>query len=196
MKSLIHRKERVILTAIEIISDLGIRGLSTREIARRQEVSEGTLFKHFKSKNEILIGVLDHYSQYDKDIFESVKIKKMNFIDSTNYFINSYAEYYENYPEITAITQLYEVFLRDPNLSEKIKEIYNSRHNKMVEIIDIAKEADELDANFNSIHMSDSILGFFYGACLRWRLQGFNFSLQNYTLEGLDRILKSYLKNI
>ena len=85
-KQFFHRKDRIILTAIEIINELGIQGLSTREIARRQEISEGTLFRHYKSKNDIILAVLDDFSKYDADIFHSVELKKLKPQRSTYLF--------------------------------------------------------------------------------------------------------------
>jgi len=194
MKIPIHRKERIILTVIEIINDLGIQGLSTREIAKRQEISEGTLFKHFKNKNEILLSVLEHYSQYDMDIIQSIRLKELCFGDAVKYFINSYVEYYENYPEITAITQIYEVLANDPKLVEKVLEIYNVRHDFIVEVVDNAKKSGELSTNIDSICLSETILGFSNAICLRWRFEKFNFSLQKQTMSGIDAIIEAFSK--
>ena len=48
--NILHRKEQLILTAIEIIDEIGIQRLTTREIAKRQQISEATIFRHFKIK--------------------------------------------------------------------------------------------------------------------------------------------------
>lgn len=44
-----HRKKAIVLTAIDIISAFGIKGL--KEIAGRQNIAESTIFKHYASKN-------------------------------------------------------------------------------------------------------------------------------------------------
>ena len=105
-ESILHRKERLIITAIEVIDELGIQGLSTREIARRQDVSEATLFRHYKNKNELLLGVLDHFSKFDNEILQSAKLKNLSAEEAIVYFITSTVEYYENYPAITSIMQI------------------------------------------------------------------------------------------
>ena len=56
--SLLNRKDSIVITAIEIMSELGIHGLTTKEIARRQGISEGTIFRYFRSKNEIILSML------------------------------------------------------------------------------------------------------------------------------------------
>jgi AcrR family transcriptional regulator len=73
----LHRKDRLILTTIDIIDELGIQSLSTREIAKREGVSEATLFRHFKSKNDLLAAVLEYYSKFDDDIYQTTGINKL-----------------------------------------------------------------------------------------------------------------------
>ena len=75
--NILHRKILLIITTIDIIDELGIQGLSTREIAKRQGVSEATIFRHYKNKNELLLAVLDYFSQFDEDIFQSTRIKRI-----------------------------------------------------------------------------------------------------------------------
>ena len=129
--SLLHRKDITVLAAIDIINELGIQGLSTKEIARRQGISEGTLFRHFKTKTEIVLAVLDYFSQYDLDIIESIKLMHLEPVESIMFFIKAFAEYYENYPAITAIAQSYDVLSNDPELSSKIISIFSGR-NKFI----------------------------------------------------------------
>ena len=116
-------KESIILTVIDIINELGIQGLSTRELAKRQEISEGTLFRHFKTKNHIILAVLDYFSKYDADIFHSVKLKKLKPKEAITFFVDSYATYYENYPAITVMTQIYSVLSYEAELAPKITSI-------------------------------------------------------------------------
>ena len=74
---LIHR-ERLVITAIDLIDEKGFQGLSTREVAKRERISEATVFKHFQSKKELIIAVLRHTSQYDEAIAEATLAKDLN----------------------------------------------------------------------------------------------------------------------
>jgi AcrR family transcriptional regulator len=193
MESLIHRKESIILTSVEVIHELGIQGLSTREIARRQELSEGAIFKHFKNKNEILLGVLEHYSQYDMDIIQSIALKNLKPIEAIKYFVGAYTEYYENYPEITAITHAYDMFSRDPKLVGKIKDIFDTRNQFILRMVEEAQIAGEISAHIDMENLSDVIVGLCNSICLKWRLNHFNFSLKERTLSTLDMILSAFI---
>ena len=195
MIKFLHRKENVILTAIEIIDELGIQGLSTREIAKRQEISEGTLFRHFKSKREIVIAVLDYFSQYDADIFHSVKLKKMKSTDAIVFLIDSHVTYYENYPAITALTQLYGVLAADPDYAEKMTKILLDRRNFLKEVIEGGQKAGELSSTIESDLLVSIIEGTFRDICLTWRMNGRKFPLRDNMLAALNVLLVAFSRS-
>lgn len=191
--NILHRKERLIITTIEIIDELGIQKLSTREIARRQGISEATLFRHFKSKNELLFTVLDFYSQFDEDIFQSTKFRDMDAKDKLLFFINSYAEYYENYPAITSIMQILDVLRYEPELAEKVINIQNNRMEFLIQLIEEAKNVKEINPDAESGQIADIILGICREVCLRWRITGRKFSLKSQIMSTLDLALKAFI---
>lgn len=192
MSKFLHRKESVILTAIEIIDELGIQGLSTREIAKRQGISEGTLFRHFKSKNEIILAVLDYFSKYDADIFQSVRMKGLKTKEAISFLIDSYAIYYENYPAITAVTQIYGVLSSEAEFADTVKSILDSRRDFLREVIEGGQKKGEVKADIESEILADIIVGAFGSICLSWRMNGRNFPLRAKILAALNMLLEAF----
>lgn len=191
MEYKLHRKESLIITAIDIIDELGIQGLSTREIARREGVSEATLFRHYSNKKELLRAVLDYFCKFDYDIFQSAELMKLKPCDSIRFFVKLSVEYYENYPAITSIMQVFEAVRYESDLEEKIKEILNNRTGFIKQLIEKAKEEGELSKDINSEDLADLISGLCREICLKWRINDRNFSLKERTMETLDMVLNS-----
>lgn len=191
MEYKLHRKESLIITAIDIIDELGIQGLSTREIARREGVSEATLFRHYRNKKELLRAVLDYFCKFDYDIFQSAELMKLKPCDSIRFFVKLSVEYYENYPAITSIMQVFEAVRYESDLEEKIKEILNNRTGFIKQLIEKAKEEGELSKDINSEDLADLISGLCREICLKWRINDRNFSLKERTMETLDMVLNS-----
>jgi AcrR family transcriptional regulator len=52
------RKEAVLEAARHLLLEKGFRGTTTKEVAKRCELSEATLFFYFKNKDEILLSLL------------------------------------------------------------------------------------------------------------------------------------------
>ncbi len=193
MNFYLKRKERIILTAIEIMDELGFQGLSTKEICKRQGVSEGALYKHFKSKNDVILGVLEFYSKFDNDIKETVALKNLSGKESILYFIERFAEYYESYPAITAIINSQEVLKQESEeIKNKIIEIFKSRTNFIIDQIEKGKQAGQISSVLESTLLSDIILGTMNNIILRWRLADNNFSLKESITKAQNFILKSY----
>lgn len=192
--SLLHRKDYLILTTIDIIEDLGIQGLTTREIAKRQSVSEATIFRHYKNKNELLLAVLNYYIQFDTDIFQSIKLGEQKPLDAIRFYIMEYAEYYQNYPAITSITHIYDVLRYDADLTVKVKEIQQNRTSMLTQLIEAAQKAGEIREELESEMLAVMILGFMREICLNWRLGDYNFSYGDKAKETLDTFLDAFLK--
>jgi AcrR family transcriptional regulator len=53
--------ERIVRAAIEVIAERGFRGAATSEIARRAGVAEGTIFRHFKTKQLLLDHIMEPF---------------------------------------------------------------------------------------------------------------------------------------
>ncbi len=52
------RQEQIKKAVLDIIASEGLHRLSTRNLAERVGISEGALFRHFKSKRDILLGIM------------------------------------------------------------------------------------------------------------------------------------------
>jgi AcrR family transcriptional regulator len=188
MDSILHRKDRLIISTIDLLDKLGIQGLSTREIAKLEEVSEATLFRHYKNKNDLLIAVLDYFSQFDADLFQTAKMKNLGPKEAILFLINSTVEYYENYPAITAITQLFDILRYEPDLTDKVNSIMNNYNAHIREFVLEAQNSGTLiSADPDSIVAM--ISGLCRENCLRWRLEGKCFLLKERTMSSLKILL-------
>jgi AcrR family transcriptional regulator len=52
-----EKQKLVFLAAVDIISEKGFNGATTSMIAEKAGVAEGTIFKHFKSKKDLLVQI-------------------------------------------------------------------------------------------------------------------------------------------
>lgn len=53
-----ERKDRILEAAVDVIGERGYAAASTAEIAKRAEVAEGTIFRHYKSKKGLLLAIV------------------------------------------------------------------------------------------------------------------------------------------
>lgn len=70
MKKSDKTKKRILKVAMKIFSEKGYHGTTTKEIAIGANISEGTIFKYYHSKINLMItGILDFLSNFGHDLF-------------------------------------------------------------------------------------------------------------------------------
>lgn len=188
----LHRRESLVITTIDVLDELGLQGLSTREIAKREGVSEATLFRHYKNKNKLLEAVLDYFNKFDKELVESAELMELRPKEAILYLVRLSAEYYDNYPAITAIWQVFDVIRYEPELEDKIRRILNNRTQFFKQLLEEAKAAGELRSDINSEHLSDMITGLYREVCLIWRMNNRQFSLKERIMSSLTLLLDEF----
>lgn len=186
------RKESILLNTIDVINEAGIHSVSTKEVAKRSGVSEGTVFKYFPKKNNLIYAVLEHYSQYDNDIFDTARKRGESPREAIIFYIDSYMTYYENYPAITVVTQSYDLLRSIPGLDDKVKSIFNNRLRFMRELIEDAQKAGVISKNANSEDLADILTATCRGICLKWRMNSFGFPLREKILDAVVMLLDAF----
>ncbi|WP_026572610.1 TetR/AcrR family transcriptional regulator [Bacillus sp. UNC438CL73TsuS30] len=55
---LTDKQKKILIAAIESFSEKGYAGTSTNEIAKKAGVAEGTIFRHYKTKKDLLMSIV------------------------------------------------------------------------------------------------------------------------------------------
>lgn len=72
-----NKKDIILDTAVKIFSQKGFNATTTSEIAREAGVAEGTIFRYFKTKKELLLGTMEKFSIFLGEILITDRINKI-----------------------------------------------------------------------------------------------------------------------
>ena len=189
MKRFPGRKDNIILAAIEIISEDGIHGLSTKKIAARQGISESLLYKHFNSINDVLVAVVKSFSRYDMMIINTVRKRDITYKEKIIAYIGPIVELYQNYPPLASIMLNYETLLNYRHTRQLIKGIINTRKGVVKTVIEKAQAEGEMNNNLTSQELADIINGVISDMVLRWKISGYVFNLKEDVLATIGKVL-------
>lgn len=192
METLVHRKDSIVITTIDVMNEFGVQALSTKEIARREGITESAIFKHFPKKMDLIVAVLDSYSKYDQDIYTTLKKKKLKPKKAILNYFELYASYYENYPAITSIAPAFDSLRYHPELEDKVSEIIENRTRCIKYFIKKGQCIGEIRKDLDEDTLADIIIGTFNNICLKWRMEGFKFSLEEHSLNAIQTILEAF----
>lgn len=189
MKRFPGRKDNIVLAAIEIISEDGIHGLSTKKIAARQGISESLLYKHFNSINDVLVAVVKSFSRYDMMIINTVRKRDITYKEKIIAYIGPIVELYQNYPPLASIMLNYETLLNYRHTRQLIKGIINTRKGFVKSVIEKAQAEGEMNNNLTSQELADIINGVISDMVLRWKISGYVFNLKEDVLATIGKVL-------
>lgn len=187
-----ERQLQIVESSIELIANKGIQGFTIKNLSKAIGISEPGIYRHFESKTEILLSILNNLkemaemlSKLMKD-FEGTAHEKIDFMFSR--MINLFSET----PSMVAVIFSEEIFKNEESLKLKISEIMNL-HAQTIEYI-IARGQEEKntrkDIEVNTLALI--IMGSLRLLVKRWYINNHNFSLNNEggkLIKGLDKIL-------
>ncbi|MBD8973507.1 MAG: TetR family transcriptional regulator, partial [Clostridiales bacterium] len=77
----VNRKDRIIASAIEIISEAGLSSLNTKSLAMKENMSESLLYRYFGGIEEVLVEVIETYTKFDKSMLATIDAKNISHFD-------------------------------------------------------------------------------------------------------------------
>lgn len=169
--SFINRKDRIIASAIEIISEAGLASLTTKTLAMKENMSESLLYRYFGSIEEVLVEVVDTFTKFDKGLILTVEAKEISHVDKVVEFLSTIGTYYDGYMELGAIVLNYEELLHNVNTREAIASCIQMRTDFVRHELEVAIEEGEIVDTFTPEELSNILFGSLNRDLLNRRIQ-------------------------
>ena len=168
--SFISRKDRIIASAIDIISELGLSALTTKNLALRENMSEALLYKYFGGIDEVLVEVVQYYSKYDESIRHTVSSKDASNTEKLTEYVMTYATYYDNYYAMATLMLQYEELLHNVGTRDHIAWCIMERRKFVLELFQGAIDNKEIRDVFTADELADTLQGIIMAKVLSRRI--------------------------
>src|ERR1700719_4157665 len=183
-------RERLLDAAAQTFSTDGIRGATAREIARKAGVNEVTLFRHFKSKEQLLRAVLLRGLAAEVAIMDQHSSWKENLRESMEEYAHHYYSHMEKKKGI-ARAFLAEAQVLPKSMQTMIADVIRPVRARLILILTDAQKAGKVRSDLNVECALDAFKNALYAGLLR---QGAylprNYSTDAYILTVVDIFLR------
>jgi AcrR family transcriptional regulator len=159
-------RERLLDAAAETFARDGIRGATTREIARKADVNEVTLFRHFKSKEQLLRAVLQRGLISEVAMMDQHSSWKENLRESMEKYARHYYSHMEK-KEGIARAFLAEAQILPKSMQTMIAEVIRPVRERLVLILTDAQQAGVVRKEVNVECALDAFKNTLYAGMLR-----------------------------
>jgi AcrR family transcriptional regulator len=185
-------RERLLDAAAQTFSTDGIRGATTREIARKAGVNEVTLFRHFKSKEQLLRAVLQRGLASEVAIIEQHSSWKENLRESMGKYARHYYSHMEKKKGI-ARAFLAEAQVLPKSMQTMIADVIRPVRERLVLILTDAQRAGVVRDDLNVECALDAFKNTLYAGMLR---QG-AYLPRNYTTDAyISTVVDIFVRGI
>ena len=130
-----ERRKQIKKCILEIVSKEGIHKLTTRYLAEKVGVSEGTLFRHFSSKNEMLEEIINDVNNELIRKLELISLEKIPPSERLDKFICLTIKYLHRKKGITLILFTEASYKNDEGLKKIMYNIYHKQKEFFSKII-------------------------------------------------------------
>jgi len=184
-----NRKTEIVNACLQIMDSAGIKGLTVARIAQEVGFSESALYRHFKSKNEIIRFILEEASLMAEHQFQVVKDLDQDSRQQLRQLIQLHLEFLEDYPGIFRIIYSDEIHIGESYLLEMLDKIVKQLIEFIRQIIEEGKSKGEIKPEMDSALAAIHCLGIIQTVFTYWTIKKRTISLIQAGLNLLDQLM-------
>ncbi|MBK6832816.1 MAG: TetR/AcrR family transcriptional regulator [Bacteroidetes bacterium] len=186
-----ERQIEIIEAATKRIDEHGIQDLTIKTLAADLNLSEAALYRHFKSKNEILLGLLTYFIEEMKGRLSVLLSKKDGSAsDLLKDLFDSQLKTFVQKPSIVSVIFSESIFQFNKELSSTVSSMMELMQNHIEGIV----KKGQANGTFNKMvgvsTTTTIIMGGMRITVLKWKLSGHKSDLRKDGTKVLNGILK------
>lgn len=178
MKTPTQRSEQIVTVAIRLLSEGGFAALTIKNLARAVGVTEPALYRHFTSKTDILVAVLEHLEKNMNELFEQTLNRQSGVLDQIQTFYNRVFRSFSANPALAAVVLSEELFRHDKRLSERVARIMDTVEARILTLLRSKQGRRECRTDVPAKDLARMVMGSLRFIVTRWRLSGYEFDLE------------------
>lgn len=178
MNSLTVRQKEIVEASIDIISKKGIQNLTIKNLSKKIGFSEPAIYRHFKSKMEILLTILSRFENQIRKhniLLNSEANSSMKQLDSI--FKNHFNNFSKN-PALASVIFAEEIFQDEKRLSKKIYSIMDFNFQFILSIIKSGQRNGEIRSDIEAEQLILIIMGSLRLIVKKWTRSHHSFNLK------------------
>lgn len=184
-----ERQFEIITAAGKLLTRSGVMGLTIKNLAKEMQFSESAIYRHFASKEEIIVSMLN-YLAFDMDQrFSQVLNGSESMEDRFNKLFRNQTAFFTENPYFVVVVFSDGLLEESDKINEAIAIIMKTKMNHLMPIIVSGQENGFLKKDLAAEELVHIIMGTFRLLMYQWRISNFEFNLK----ARIDKMLKSIL---
>lgn len=173
----LSRKQQIARVAMEIISEEGLHNLVLVNIARRIGVTDAALYKHFRSKNDILLFMIDEVEDAMRTELAAQVRPAASPVEQLHDLLVFQLDFIERNKGIPRIIFSECLRQQDPEIARKLAGLLQRRRKIVSDLLRGVVRSGQAPKDLNVEAACTIFFGMLQSAVVFWSLAGFSYSL-------------------
>ena len=183
------RQLEIMEAAGKLLTQLGVSGLTIKNLAIEMKFSESAIYRHFKSKEDIIIAMLDYLAEnMDKRISDAV-MGDLSSEDNLMAIFQSQFSFFSNYPFFVVAVFSDGLLDESDRVNAAISKLMGIKSKYLLSLIEKGQSDGTFRNNIPANDLLHIILASVRLLMFKWRVSHFQFDIIR---EG-ERLLSSVL---
>ncbi len=173
------KQQEIIETSIQIISDLGIQGFTINNLATRIGVTDGAIYRHFKSKTEILHNILLSFQIESAISLEKACSSEEHAMKEIEKIFTHHFNYFSKKPAVASVIFSESIFQNNNLLSKEVTKLLQMHEDALMCIISKGQLSGEIrNKDLSKTQLVRIIIGSIRYTVTKWRLSNYSFDIK------------------
>lgn len=189
------RQEEIKKAVLSIIYREGLKNVSTKNLAKEVGISEGTIFRHFHSKSDIMMGIIDDVSERLIEELKRIALGKKPAPERLFDLLCKTVTFLVENKGITILLFSEASYANDKKMLEKLNYIFNSQKQFAGKVISDGIANGIWDESVSVEDFTTLYMGIPITLNIDMILNGDNFQHENFCKKMYDLLLKILKKS-
>ncbi len=176
MKEITPRQKEIVDAALGIVSEHGVQELTIKSIAARVGFSDAAVYRHFKSKAEILSAIIDLFAHSSAQLLEEINACDCASLDKIKLFFLDRCRVFSTERVLATVMFAENLFQSDPRLAAKVHQVLHSHRELLLRTIRSGQRQGTIRP-LPAEHLFNVVMGSLRLLVLQWRVSGYGFGL-------------------
>ncbi|HSH51385.1 MAG TPA: TetR/AcrR family transcriptional regulator [Bacteroidales bacterium] len=172
--NLTERQKEIINASLELIAEKGIQGLTIRNLSKKIGLVESAVYRHYESKTQILIAILDSISGQTAPNGPTKVESVLNYLEQK---LRNHLQSFTANPALVSVIFAEDLFQNEALLVEKTKEKVEKSISEMAAMIKVGQQKGEIRNDINAEQLAIMINGSVRMLVKQWKMSDYSFDL-------------------
>lgn len=172
------RQLEIIEAAGQLVTEDGFAALTTKRLAERMHFTEAALYRHFKSKEEILVTMLNHLAENIDERLGRLAVEHAVPVERVRAMFDSQFTYFQKNPQYLMAIFATGMLEASHGIDTGIERIMVVKRRHLLNAIKDGQRSGIFTSEHSAETLSHILMGTFRLHMLQWRMSGRSFDVR------------------